>query len=117
MGEEGPVRLWYSWKVSPNMVKLAALAVALCVFIVLEMPAEVRPILGRPHEANNLRLNLGDPTYEAIGGAEVVWHSPPNPKAILFLAHGCNHQATDFWHPTSACPQCTGLPEEVRIAR
>ena len=119
--EDGPVHLWYSWKVSPLVVKVSAIAVALCVFLFLEAAPEAKP-KPKPnphimHLASNEKLNSGNPTYDEIGGAEVVWHSKPNPKAILFLAHGCNHQATDFWHLCKTCPKCTGLPEEVRIAR
>ena len=43
---------------------------------------------------------------------------PPNPKGVLFVAHGCNHQAGDFWPASPRCLDCLGLPEEgvVRAA-
>ena len=57
-------------------------------------------------------------TYDASTlGAEAMWQIPRNAKQILFVAHGCQHSATDFWAPTAQCPQCLGLPEEVRITK
>lgn len=56
----------------------------------------------------------------ALGGvAEAMWELPAQrtPHAIMFLAHGCNHQGTDFWAPSTACPRCLNLPEERRIVR
>lgn len=58
------------------------------------------------------------PAYELLAGAEAMYELPAtSPTAVLFLAHGCQHSATDFWAPTSAAPQCLGLPEEVRIVK
>jgi hypothetical protein len=57
-------------------------------------------------------------TREEILGTEVVWQKPPGAaKGLLFLAHGCNHGAIDFWPQAAACAQCIGLPEEVRITK
>ena len=119
LDDEGPVNVWYTWKVSPTIVKITAVVVSVCLFLFLEAAPEWISPKPNPnmHLASNEKLNSGAVNYDEIGGAEVVWHSPPNPKAILFLAHGCNHQATDFWHPCKTCPKCVGLPEEVRIAR
>lgn len=33
---------------------------------------------------------------------------PHNPIGVLFMAHGCVHDAADFWPPSSACPECSG---------
>lgn len=43
---------------------------------------------------------------------------PDSPISVLFVAHGCNHAATDFWPPSRRCARCTGLPQErlVRLA-
>lgn len=58
------------------------------------------------------------PTYErSLEGAEAMYEIPPSPKAVMFVAHGCQHSATDFWEQTRSCPTCLGLPEEVRIRR
>jgi hypothetical protein len=58
------------------------------------------------------------PAYELLAGAEAMYELPAtSPTAVLFVAHGCQHSATDFWAPTSAAPQCLGLPEEVRIVK
>ena len=57
-------------------------------------------------------------TREEILGTEAVWQTPPGTaKGLLFLAHGCNHGAIDFWPQSAACTQCIGLPEEVRITK
>ena len=64
--------------------------------------------------------SVGTPQYGPLGGAvEAMWELPASgaPKAILFLAHGCSHSATDFWFPSSVCTTCLGLPEEVRIVK
>ncbi|KIY93299.1 hypothetical protein MNEG_14663 [Monoraphidium neglectum] len=56
--------------------------------------------------------------YEMIGGAEVVWQRPTKElEGVLFVAHGCNHAATDWLPKSDACPRCTGLPEETNITR
>ena len=55
---------------------------------------------------------------QVLHDAEVVWQLPSQaPRALLFLAHGCNHGAIDFWPRSDACPTCTGLPEELNITR
>jgi hypothetical protein len=46
-----------------------------------------------------------------------VWQRPKDPKAALFLAHGCSHGAIDFWDQSEACPKCIGLPEEKTIVK
>ena len=56
-------------------------------------------------------------TLEVISGATAVWQIPPSPVGVLFLAHGCNHRATDFFPKTTSCSSCIGLPEEVRISK
>lgn len=64
-----------------------------------------------------LSSELRAPVYERLAGAETMYQIPSSARGILFLAHGCQHSATDFWAPTAACPQCLGLPEEVRITK
>lgn len=58
------------------------------------------------------------PTLQNISDLETLWEVPPSPTGVLFLAHGCNHAAADFWPPSQRCPHCTGLPQErlVRLA-
>eukprot|EP00899_Mesostigma_viride_P008464 jgi/Mesvir1/17619/Mv08845-RA.1 len=66
----------------------------------------------------NSRLKVPNSTndsvhVEVIAGAEVVWARPTvRPSAVLFLAHGCSHQATDFIDKSDGCPHCLGLPIE-----
>lgn len=50
-----------------------------------------------------------------VDPVELLWQKPRDPKALLFLAHGCNHAATDFFPPSETCPTCAGLPEETRV--
>ena len=57
-------------------------------------------------------------TLETLAGATTVWQLPTSrARGVLFLAHGCNHRATDFWPQSAACTSCVGLPEEVRITQ
>jgi hypothetical protein len=46
---------------------------------------------------------------------EWVWQAPDKVDGILFLAHGCNHNAQDFWEKSEGCPSCIGLPEETKM--
>ncbi|CAB9524171.1 expressed unknown protein [Seminavis robusta] len=53
-----------------------------------------------------------------IGGVSVLMERPANPKGILFVAHGCHHNAEDWWPSTpDVCPECIGLPEELAIVK
>lgn len=56
-----------------------------------------------------------DPTVEFWNGTDLIWQIPDSPKAILFLAHGCNGRAANFWDKSPNCPNCVGLPEERLI--
>ncbi|XP_018632481.2 uncharacterized protein [Nicotiana tomentosiformis] len=56
-----------------------------------------------------------DPTVEFRNGTDLIWQIPNSPKAILFLAHGCNGKAANFWDRSPKCPNCAGLPEERLI--
>jgi hypothetical protein len=66
-----------------------------------------------------------DETSGNADGSEIefVYETPEalNPavhtKAILFMAHGCSHAATDMFDRSEACTQCIGLPIEKRIVR
>ncbi|CAN6483553.1 unnamed protein product [Victoria cruziana] len=58
---------------------------------------------------------LFSPTVEFVNGTDIIWQIPDNPKAILFLAHGCNGRAANFWDRSQSCSSCVGLPEERLI--
>ncbi|KAJ7960690.1 Secretion-regulating guanine nucleotide exchange factor [Quillaja saponaria] len=55
------------------------------------------------------------PTRVFQNGTDVIWQIPKSPKAVLFLAHGCNGRAANFWDRSLECPDCIGLPEERLI--
>ncbi|PON90660.1 Alpha/Beta hydrolase fold containing protein [Trema orientale] len=55
------------------------------------------------------------PTLGFWNGTDVIWQVPDSPKAVLFLAHGCDGQAFNFWDRSPDCPDCIGLPEERLI--
>ncbi|VVB06204.1 unnamed protein product [Arabis nemorensis] len=57
------------------------------------------------------------PTVEIQNKTHLIWKIPNSPKAVLFIAHGCQRKASDFWDRSSDCPKCTGLPEERRLVR
>ncbi|KAL5826374.1 hypothetical protein ACOSQ4_018171 [Xanthoceras sorbifolium] len=52
------------------------------------------------------------PTIEWRNETDMIWQIPDSPKAVLFLAHGCNGRAVNFWDSSANCPMCIGLPEE-----
>ncbi|KAI3696117.1 hypothetical protein L1987_79126 [Smallanthus sonchifolius] len=56
-----------------------------------------------------------DPTVEILNSTEVIWQIPNSPRSILFLAHGCNGRAANFWDKSPNCDHCVGLPEERAI--
>ncbi|KAK4438933.1 hypothetical protein Salat_0227900 [Sesamum alatum] len=65
---------------------------------------------------NSLDSLVGlDPTVEFRNGTDLIWQIPDSPKAVLFLAHGCNGRAVNFWDKSPNCPNCVGLPEERLI--
>ncbi|MQL72909.1 hypothetical protein Taro_005247 [Colocasia esculenta] len=55
------------------------------------------------------------PTVEFVNETDIIWQIPDAPKAVLFLAHGCNGRAANFWDRSPGCPSCVGLPEERLI--
>lgn len=70
------------------------------------------------------------PRYALVGEGrvETMWQRPRGtPRGLFFMAHGCNHQGTDFFSNvgldgyvltecgTSNFGKCLGLPEEVRL--
>ncbi|KAJ6686462.1 SECRETION-REGULATING GUANINE NUCLEOTIDE EXCHANGE FACTOR [Salix purpurea] len=65
------------------------------------------PVVWNSFESLQLR-----PTVELRNGTDVIWQIPSLPKAVLFVAHGCNGGAVNFWDRSSSCPNCIGLPEE-----
>ncbi|XP_061369831.1 uncharacterized protein LOC133312615 [Gastrolobium bilobum] len=52
------------------------------------------------------------PTREFRNGTDLIWQVPESPKGVLFVAHGCNGRAINFWDQSPECPDCIGLPEE-----
>lgn len=56
-----------------------------------------------------------DPTHEVRYGQDVVWQIPPNPKAVLFMAHGKDKGPLDYFDPAPHCRRCLGLPENRAV--
>lgn len=54
---------------------------------------------------------------QTFEGSDVIYHihSPDSPTLLLF--HGCVHRAEHFFPPSSGCPKCVGLPEDLAITR
>ncbi|OEL27181.1 hypothetical protein BAE44_0011799 [Dichanthelium oligosanthes] len=71
----------------------------------------------RPYESGGEAPPLSTPTVETIGGARAIWELPAAApaRAVLFVAHGCRCRPENFWPPSSRCPGCVGLPEDVAI--
>ncbi|KAM5580003.1 hypothetical protein ABKV19_009640 [Rosa sericea] len=90
------------------------------VFIMLFHNTDQKPssVLGLRMEKWNSFKSLVQlsPTVDFRNGTDVIWQIPDSPKAVLFLAHGCDGRAANFWDKSSTCPNCVGLPEERLIA-
>lgn len=47
-----------------------------------------------------------------------MWQLPSaSARGVLFIAHGCNHGAIDFFDKSASCPSCIGLPKEKVVAQ
>lgn len=55
------------------------------------------------------------PAVGFTNGTDLIWQIPESPKAVLFIAHGCNGRAANFWDRSPGCPHCVGFPEERLI--
>ncbi|EFN58741.1 hypothetical protein CHLNCDRAFT_140437 [Chlorella variabilis] len=55
------------------------------------------------------------PQFRVIRDLETLWEVPDQVGGVLLVAHGCSHQAGDFWPASQRCPGCLGLPEEMAI--
>jgi hypothetical protein len=73
---------------------------------------------GVPNPLAHLSSGDGDghPVFErvAVGDdfVEVAWQKPTIPAVgTVFVAHGCQHAATDFFPQSARCAKCLGLPE------
>nr|CAD1824127.1 unnamed protein product [Ananas comosus var. bracteatus] len=55
------------------------------------------------------------PSVEFTNGTVAMWRIPDSPKAAVFVAHGCNCRAANFWDKSPSCPDCVGLPEDRAI--
>ena len=61
--------------------------------------------------------------YAMPSGNHGLIDSPSSPKylkktkGIVLLLHACSHNALKFFAPSSTCPDCVGLSEEMRLAR
>ncbi|XP_072961709.1 uncharacterized protein [Typha angustifolia] len=54
-------------------------------------------------------------SVEFMNGTDLIWQIPDSPKAVLFIAHGCNGRAANFWDKSPGCPNCVGFPEDRAI--
>ncbi|PSC75566.1 hypothetical protein C2E20_1341 [Micractinium conductrix] len=61
-------------------------------------------------------INRGDlmsPLRGELMNRKFYYEVPHDPVGVLVMAHGCVHDAADFWPPGATCEECSGLPEEV----
>ncbi|CAM6114331.1 unnamed protein product [Calypogeia fissa] len=52
-----------------------------------------------------------DPTHEMLYGHDVVWQIPPEPKAVMLLAHGSGMESLQCFDRGPNCEQSYGMPE------
>lgn len=112
-------RTWYG---STSIRSAVIVAFVVVVFLVLML--FIRDDGGKSNSLSTVMMEKSNrfdnvvqfqPTVERKNGTELIWQIPDRPKAVLFLAHGCNGKAGNFWDRTSSCPDCVGLPEERLI--
>ncbi|XP_002963923.2 uncharacterized protein LOC9654235 [Selaginella moellendorffii] len=48
---------------------------------------------------------------------DVISQIPPNPRAVLFIAHEGNGSPLTYWEPQPQQPNCTGVPDHVAIVK
>lgn len=112
-------RVQRSTKLRPSITAILFLAFIITTFVLLFRKSSLKPSsqfnLGRPPLKdlhNSVKLQ---PLVESINGTDLIWQVPESPKAAIFIAHGCNGRAANFWDRSPECPNCVGLPEERLI--
>lgn len=96
-------------------IAITTLVLAPAVLFVVRSPKSdsylSSPSLGE--KWNSIRpLVQFSPTFEYVNGSEFIWQIPESAKGVLFIAHGCNGKAINFWDRSPNCANCVGLPEE-----
>ena len=91
---------------SPGRHRWAALALAACLAAV----APARAALKYDSNTDAYGGPLLTPTKGHEEDRDFYFEIPHNPVGVLFMAHGCVHDAADFWPPSDACPECSGAP-------
>lgn len=113
-----------SWTGSQNhlvLVMIISVSLLLLVFLLYNNAKPSKLSLGDGVGLQSQKWNSFDslvqmhPTTEFRNGTDVIWQIPDSPKAVLFLAHGCDGKAVNFWDRSDECPHCIGLPEERLI--
>ncbi|KAF7815752.1 Alpha/Beta hydrolase fold [Senna tora] len=109
-------RAWNSsqnWRVPLLVVSLVLMLVVVLLFFQndVQKPSLAYGLPKQKWKSFDSLVQL-HPTVEFLNGTEVIWQIPESPKAVLFLAHGCNGRAINFWDRSHECPNCIGLPEE-----
>ncbi|KAG0580257.1 hypothetical protein KC19_4G160800 [Ceratodon purpureus] len=107
-------------RVTPAIVAFAALALLLLAFRSgPATPGAILPV-ALPDQDQQQAIDITFPVYSKIlsprrevwNGTELVYQVPANPRAVMFLAHGCYCKATFFWDKHPDCSGCSGAPEE-----
>ncbi|KAL4441477.1 hypothetical protein ABPG77_001981 [Micractinium sp. CCAP 211/92] len=91
----------------------AALGFALALLVLAAAPHAARAALRYDPDSDAEGGSLMTPTRGELLSRRFYYEIPHDPVGVLFMAHGCVHDAADFWPPSKACPECSGLPEEV----
>jgi len=118
-----------------KQLSLAIAGLAMSFAVLLQGFEDATPRRLEPEFAPGQQPSNDDrkPRFERVGGDIETFWQPPHEgtlvQGILFMAHGCNHQATDFFADTGpdgwkleACHgsrfgRCLGLPEERQLVQ
>jgi hypothetical protein len=78
---------------------------------------------------NNINNNNNKKIIQDMGGQvtllnniNFIWQrydtkKNKNSKGVIFLAHGCKHEATEWFRNSSVCSHCYGMPVESKIVK
>lgn len=113
-------KLWRGYQNSRFPILAPSLVIVFLFLILLlhshnkESPLESTTKTENSNSFEPLQSNL-NPTINFRNGTDIIWQIPDLPKAVLFLAHGCNGKASNFWDKSPSCKKCVGLPEERQL--
>ncbi|XP_077251059.1 secretion-regulating guanine nucleotide exchange factor [Tasmannia lanceolata] len=112
-----PTKPWHGVQKNRAAVLIALVLILMVLVFLLKNEVKHDASFTLPQlKWNSFRSSVQfQPSLEFMNATDVIWQIPKSAKAVLFLAHGCNGRAANFWDRSPSCPNCVGLPEERLI--